>query len=198
MARRIRTHTNPLSYPTPISREQWTSKLEEGKKLFVDMGCGEGDYIIDLSKQDSDSNFIGVEVRPSMVEKVDAKINEGKYENVICLQGNASISLRTMFKKGEVNELYINFPDPWFKEKHKKRRIIKETALDDMDYALSEDGIIMFMTDVEEVFDEFVDIFKLKFKEIEYVPKNIQSYWEKWNIKKGKDVHRAAFIKQSK
>ncbi len=197
MARRIRTHTNPLSYPIPIDRDKWTSKLEVDKKLYVDMGCGEGEYIIDLSKQDLNSNFIGIEVRQSMAEKVNNKLTEGNYPNIVCLQGNASISLRTMFKEGEVNELFINFPDPWFKERHKKRRIIKETALDDMDYALSDDGKIMFMTDVEEVFDEFREIFKLKFKEVEYVPKDIQSYWEKWNIKNGKTVYRASFVKNN-
>lgn len=196
MARRIRTHANPLAYPEPITREQWSEKLGTDKPLFVDMGCGKGDFAIESAKNNPNRNYVAIEVRTSMCEEVNKKIEEDKVSNVICVSGNASISLKQMFKEGEIKELYVNFPDPWLKEKHHKRRIIKDSVVEDLFDILADDGKIFLLTDVEEVYDDFYSRFIEKFEAIPYEEKQEKTYWQKWHENKGTQLHSSCFVKK--
>lgn len=192
---RIRTHANPLSCPIPLKREEWTCKLEEGKELHLDMGCGQGFFLTEIAKNNPDKKYIGIEVRKVMCEKVNDKLKEEKVENAICLNGNASISLKTLFKKNELKEVYINFPDPWMKPRYNKRRIIKDFVVENLFEVLSEKGIIFLLTDVKEIYDEFYTLLAVKFKPIEYKEKKEKTYWQQWHENKGTTLYKCCFTK---
>ncbi len=211
--RRIRTHANPLSYPEPVKREQWDSILEktaqqntgnraghkqysESQFICLDMGCGQGDFIITSAETYPEKTYVGVEVRKVMSEKVNEKIAEKGLKNVICVHGNASISLTSMFVAGEVNEIVINFPDPWFKEKHKKRLMIQEHVVHDMKEVLTEQGAVYLQTDVEEVYTLFKNALEKEFLAQDYPEGRIPSYWEKHHSEKGTTIYRKMFVKK--
>lgn len=195
MTKRIRTHTNPLAFPEPIPRSNWTSKLKEGQPLIVDLGCGKCEFLIQNAKKYAENNYVGIEVRFLMTEEVNKRIKNLK--NIICLHGNASISLKSLFRENEVSEFYINFPDPWFKMKHKKRLILKEDVVDDLFFTLKKEGKIYLMSDVEVIFEEFCNLLKTKFKKVRAKKPEFESYWERWHNKKGKSIYRACFKKSS-
>jgi len=198
MARRIRTHTNPLSYPWPIPRESWISLLTQEKPLHVDVGCGKGDFILDSAKAHPDRNYLGIEVRKAMSDEVNIKIKSSGLTNVCCVQGNATISFATMFNPEEVSAFYFQFPDPWPKERHKKRLVLQESALDGLYTALKNGGTIVLITDVKEVYDWFMPLLSSRFKEMDYPTDLLPSYWEKWHNEQETVLHKAAFIKSIK
>lgn len=194
---RIRTHANPLSYPEPVSRNQWDGMLKtEQPYICLDMGCGQGDFIIASAQKYPEKYYVGIEVRKAMCNKVNEKIEKAGVTNAVCVQGNASISLKTMFVTGEVNEIVINFPDPWFKEKHKKRLMIQEQVVLDMKEVLTEQGIIYLQTDVEELFSIFKTELEKEFLAKPYPEGRVQSYWEKHHTEKGTMIHRSMFVKK--
>jgi tRNA (guanine-N7-)-methyltransferase len=194
MARRVRTHANPFSCFEPTLREAWTHVIGDTRPLCVDMGSGQGDFIIDSALAHPENNYVGIEVRRPMFEKVCEKIISLKLPHVVCVQGNASISLRTMFLQGEVHELYVHFPDPWFKPRHKKRRVITPDVVADLSYVLSTTGKIYVLTDVEEVFVDFCSLLGTAFKQVPYEAKSEKSYWEKWHEEKGTKLYGACFV----
>ena len=194
--RRIRTHANPLAYPDPIPRASWTNVLGEDKPLYVDMGCGQGQFIIASAKKHPERNYVGIEVRQSMAEKVNERIQKEGLRNVICLAGNASISLRSLFKKGELKELYINFPDPWVKPRHHKRRMIKEPVVDDLAFVLADNGVISLLTDVQEIYDDFFAFLSARFVARRYLKQTEKTYWQDWHEQHGTKLFGSCFKKQ--
>lgn len=200
MARRIRTHTNPLAYPIPIKREAWTVVLDEKRPLYVDLGSGKSDFILGMAKLYPSDNYLGIEARKSVCDDVQKLIkkeglNSG-LDNCWCVQGNATISLKSMFLDREVSAYYIFFPDPWIKSKHIKRRMIVKEILDDLHDTLKDDGIIYLVSDVKEIFDAFSDILNSRFEKTQYLPLDVKSYWEKWHEQNGNTIYRLCFLKK--
>ena len=169
--------------------------LDESKPLYVDLGAGKGDFLLDSAKAHPENVYLGIEVRVVQNEEVQQQIEAEKLENCWCVQGNATISMKTMFKDKEVCAFFIQFPDPWLKNRNKKRRMITPVILDGLYDTLKDDGIIYLITDVQEVFDDFVNVLSAKFKQIEYKYIEEQSHWEKWHVKKGTTLYRACFVK---
>lgn len=169
--------------------------MDEQKPLYVDLGCGQGQFIIQSAKKYPERNYLGIEVRKSMAEKVHEEIQKEGLPNVHCIRGNASISLRSLFKDKEVKEFYINFPDPWIKPKHTKRRIIRDYVVIDLHEVLADEGVIYLLSDVKEIYDDFYALLKAKFVAHPYEEKEEKSYWQDWHIKQGNPLYASCFKK---
>ena len=193
---RIRTHANPLAYPDPLPREEWTGKLDADKPVYVDMGCGQGQFLIASAAKHPDRNYIGVEVRRAMCAKVNERIERAGLSNAVCIPGNASVSLTSLFHEGEVQELYINFPDPWVKPKHRKRRMIKDFVVEDLWTVMAEDGIVFLLTDVEEIYAEFAALLGERFVKYQYEEREEKSYWQSWHEEHGTPLFKSCFRKR--
>ncbi len=194
---RVRNHANPLSYPDPIKRDQWLKlKTNQISSICLDMGCGQGEVMIASAKENPSILYIGIEVRIVMCQKVNDKIKENKLTNAICLQGNASISLSSLFEKEEVDEVIINFPDPWFKERYKKRFMIQEAVVTELYDILSSDGNLYFKTDLVEIYERFNKEFEKKFISKPFPENRLKSYWEKFHESRGKQINRILFVKK--
>jgi len=194
-----------MSFPIPITREAWTKYFEENgegtnKPLYVDLGTGKGDFLIDIAKNNPENNYLGLEVRILQNLQVQEKIlkenTEGKkLTNCWSVQGNATISIKNMFKDKEVSAYFIQFPDPWLKKKHVKRRMVKDNNVEEMYDTLKDDGVVYLITDVEEVFIDFCEHLKTKFKQIPYHDIDEKSHWEKWRELNNETIYRACFVK---
>lgn len=192
---RVRTHANPLSFREAISRDEWIRHLDKTKDISVDFGSGQGEFLVENAKAHPENNYIGIEVRKPMVERVNVKINKEQLDNAICLVGNGAISLSSLFLAGEVKEFFIQFPDPWLKNKHHKRRIINSFVIEELYNVLSSEGSIYFITDVKEVYDDFFGMLTQKFKASAYEEKKEKSYWHKWHVKQGTTLYSSCFTK---
>ena len=137
---RVRQHVNPLTgaYRQPTPPPSWADVYSNPNlPLIVDLGTGPGRFPLLAFKRHNDSlapneeprvNFLGLEIREPLVERAKEWAQRlGYHRNVFYLGGNASISLRGILETypGRVKDVYIQFPDPHFKRKHRKRRIFQ-------------------------------------------------------------------------
>ncbi|KAG5244547.1 hypothetical protein OIU76_008597 [Salix suchowensis] len=172
---RARAHSNPLSdshFPVPISPSHvdyslhyphfFSSSGEVGsirKVQFADVGCGFGGLLISLSTLFPETLMIGMELRDKVTEYVRERIlalrttNPGQYQNVSVVRTNSMKYIPNYFEKGQLTKMFFLFPDPHFKEKNHRRRVISPHLLDEYAYVLEVGGIIYTITDVEELGD---------------------------------------------
>ncbi|KAL2642175.1 hypothetical protein R1flu_009762 [Riccia fluitans] len=129
----------------------------EPKVRFADVGCGFGGLLVKLSVLFPDKLMVGMELRDKVSEYVKERIHAlrvkhpGQYENISCLRTNAMKYLPNYFEKGQLEKMFFLFPDPHFKEKNHRRRIISQTLLAEYAYIMAIGGIIYTITDVEEL-----------------------------------------------
>lgn len=177
---RARAHSNPLSdshFPIPISpadvdysqhfprffplerKDDEKIDLSPSKIKFADIGCGFGGLLVNLSTLFPDTLMIGMELRDKVTEYVKERIlalragNPGQYENISVVRTNSMKYLPNYFGKAQLTKMFFLFPDPHFKEKNHRRRVISLQLLDEYAYALEVGGIIYTITDVEELGD---------------------------------------------
>lgn len=176
---RARAHSNPLSdshFPIPISpadvdySSHYPHFLHSSKNdpdeddvlpkiRFADIGCGFGGLLVKLSPLFPDTLMIGMELRDKVSEYVKERIlalrasNPGQYENISVVRTNSMKYLPNYFCKGQLSKMFFLFPDPHFKEKNHRRRVISLQLLDEYAYVLEVGGIIYTITDVEELGD---------------------------------------------
>ncbi|KAI3468979.1 hypothetical protein Pfo_025642 [Paulownia fortunei] len=170
---RARAHSNPLSdshFPVPVSPSQFDytlhfpqffqspDKSDGSKKIeFADIGCGFGGLLISLSTLFPNALMIGMELRDKVTEYVKERIlalrasNPGQYKNVSVVRTNSMKYIPNYFEKGQLTKMFFLFPDPHFKEKNHRRRVISPHLLDEYAYVLRVGGIIYTITDVEEL-----------------------------------------------
>ncbi|KAJ4707664.1 tRNA (guanine-N(7)-)-methyltransferase [Melia azedarach] len=172
---RARAHSNPLSdshFPIPVSPSHVDysvhypiffasdGQVNCSKKIqFADVGCGFGGLLISLSTLFPETLMIGMELRDKVTEYVKERIsalrvtNPGQYENVSVVRTNSMKYIPNYFEKGQLTKMFFLFPDPHFKEKNHRRRVISPQLLDEYAYVLGVGGIIYTITDVEELGD---------------------------------------------
>lgn len=163
---RARAHSNPLSdshFPVPISPAHFDYSLhypefDAAKKIeFADIGCGFGGLLISLSTLFPTTLMIGMELRDKVTEYVKERIHAlraaspGEYGNVSVVRTNSMKYIPNYFEKAQLSKMFFLFPDPHFKEKNHRRRVISPHLLDEYAYALRAGGIVYTITDVEEL-----------------------------------------------
>lgn len=170
---RARAHSNPLSdshFPVPLFPSQFDYSLHyphffpassgngSSKKIqFADIGCGFGGLLVSLSTLFPDTLMIGMEIRDKVTEYVKERIlglratNPSRYQNISVVRTNSMKYIPNYFEKGQLTKMFFLFPDPHFKEKNHRRRVISPHLLDEYAYALAVGGIIYTITDVEEL-----------------------------------------------
>lgn len=125
---------------------------------ILDIGCGYGGLLFDLSKEFPDNYILGLEIRDTIVEYVTKKVLYYRKENNSCnnisvLRTNSQKHLLNYFNKDQLSKIFICFPDPNFKKKNYKRRIINTGFLSDYAYVLKKGGRLYCITDVKELHD---------------------------------------------
>lgn len=133
-------------------------KENEGKKVYLEIGMGKGDFITALSQLDKDNIYIGIEVSPPVLALAIKKLkryeeeNNTRLDNLYFMSFDA-IELSEMFLENQIEKIYLNFSDPWPKKKHAKRRLTSYKFLDEYKKVLKENGQIEFKTDNRGLFE---------------------------------------------
>ena len=159
----MRQHVNPLSKafndidPLPPLKDIFN---DHNKPLHLDMGCGSGDFLMNLAEFNNNWNYIGLEIRKKLVIKSKLKLKEKRINNLFFAFGNAEYLIEDCIGKYPVDivkSVSFNFPDPWFKKKHHKRRIIQPQLIHKISQLIAKGGFISIKSDVEELF-EYMDM----------------------------------------
>jgi tRNA (guanine-N7-)-methyltransferase len=206
---RIRQHVNPLSsrYQKSLTPPDWSQIYTNiHQPLHLDIGCGRGKFLLQMSQLQPDLNFLGIEIREPLVIQANREKEELKSTNLHYLFGNINYSARSLLASLPSNVLStvtIQFPDPWFKKKHKKRRILQPELVKILADYLVDDGKVFLQSDIEEVAIEMRDrfhehpSFQQQHQEtwLAFNPLPISTERELYVISHGKPVYRALFKK---
>jgi tRNA (guanine-N7-)-methyltransferase len=162
---RVREHVNPLSkkYQVPATPPDWSAiYAAPHQPLHVDIGCGKGHFVQDMAKLQGDRNFLGLEIREPLVDQANRWRDELGLRNLHYLFCNANNSIRpllTSLPSDILQQVTIQFPDPWFKRRHQKRRVVQPELVVDLAEFLVPGGVVFVQSDVEEVAIEMRDRF---------------------------------------
>jgi len=162
---RVREHVNPLSkkYQVPATPPDWSAIYAMPQQpLHLDIGCGKGHFVQDMAKLQGDRNFLGLEIREPLVDQANRWRDELDLSNLHYLFCNANNSIRpllTSLPADILQQVTIQFPDPWFKRRHQKRRVVQPELVVDLAEFLVPGGVVFVQSDVEEVALEMRDRF---------------------------------------
>lgn len=131
---------------------KWKRTHTDGKPVYLEIGTGKGQFITGMAKQFPDVHFIGLEVVKSIIVSAVDKVKSSGSENVTLLNENAE-KLTEIFEEGEVERIFLNFSDPWPKNRHEKRRLTYHTFLKQYQSILKEKGELLFKTDNKRFFE---------------------------------------------
>lgn len=130
----------------------WQEVFGNNHPIHIEIGMGKGTFIRNLALQNPHINYIGIEKYESVLIRALEKLQEDAPQNLLFLCINAE-QLAEVFATGEVARIYLNFSDPWPKERHAKRRLTSRQYLERYDAVLAKDGDIIFKTDNRGLFD---------------------------------------------
>jgi len=208
----MRQHVNPLSSNfkqierIPSLREMFgDSKL----KLHLDIGCAAGEFLFDLALVNTSWNYLGIEIREKLVNNARLKVLEKEIKNLYFVFGNANNILndaQSKFLIKNLKSISFNFPDPWFKKRHHKRRVIQPEFINILANSLEKGTLIFIKTDVKDLFDymDYTISSNFYFKTIDkkdfnysesFNPTKVKTNREKYVILNQLDIFERIYIK---
>ena len=122
------------------------------KPIQIEIGMGKGQFIYAMAQKHPEINFVGIEKYSSVLLRAIQKMEEEPLDNLIFIRMDAE-EITDVFDDGEVDKIYLNFSDPWPKDRHAKRRLESRQFLERYNQILKDDGFIEFKTDNNDLFD---------------------------------------------
>ena len=155
-----------------MHKEKYDGFLDTKKKIWLEVGFGNGHHLVELAKRNCDKLIVGSEVYENGVATTCFSLFQNKIENVRVFHGDARELLHS-FKYEAVDRIYFLFPDPWTKKRHKSRRLLSSANIEFFSKILKSKGYICIATDVEDYFLEIEDTFSnlYQFKKLHVSPK---------------------------
>ncbi len=208
----MRQHVNPLSSNfNQIERIPSLREMFDDSKsnLHLDIGCAAGEYLFDLALVNTSWNYLGIEIREKLVKNAKLKVLEREIKNLYFIFGNANNILNNVQSKfiiQHLKSLSFNFPDPWFKKRHYKRRVIQPEFIEILSNSLQKGTLIFIKTDVKELFDymDYTISSNFYFKTIDkrdfnysesFNPNKVKTNREKYAIVNQFDIFERIYIK---
>jgi tRNA (guanine-N7-)-methyltransferase len=162
---RVRQHVNPLSqkYQQAAAPPNWEKEYADvSQPLHLDIGCGRGHFLVTMAQQQPEWNFLGLEIREPLVVQANEWRQELGLTNLHFIFCNANHSLNPLLSTLPSRCLHratIQFPDPWFKKRHQKRRVVQPELVQDLATYLVPGGTVVLQSDIETVAIEMCDRF---------------------------------------
>ena len=209
----MRQHVNPLSqfFQLPLSLPSKNVLFRKSHyPIHLDIGSAKGEFLIELATKSPDWNFVGLEIREPLVafcEKKRKKLNLNNLKFLFC---NVNVSLDEWlldFDDGQLKRVSIQFPDPWFKRKHYKRRVLKINLLNSIAKSMNKDGEIFIQSDILKLFNSMTNTMdESKYFNrkdlgdmilLDKNPYNVKTDRELYSLKKNLPIYREMYIRNS-
>lgn len=204
MRPRVHQHVNPFSpyygrEPQPIDLK--TVFADESRPLLLDLGCARGRFLLRMAEAAPTWNYLGVEIREPLVTEANRLAREANLTNLHYEFCNAMLWLERLLAEipdGVLRAVTIQFPDPWFKKKHAKRRMVNRELVDTVVSKLAVGGEIFVQTDIEFLAEEMFGLFRgdRSLTETQVKPFSIKTERERAVEAKDLPVFRAMFAKK--
>ena len=132
-------------------RGRWDSLWSAPRPIHLEIGMGKGQFIHTLAEQNPKINYIGIEMYSSVLYRALERRAETELDNLFFIRFDAK-NLTDLFDISEVEQIYLNFSDPWPKDRHAKRRLTSPEFMKIYDCILEKDGTVEFKTDNQGLF----------------------------------------------
>ncbi len=199
------TFKNCFNYPYHLKGKWRSDYFQNNNAIVLELGCGKGEYTVNLSEAFPNKNFIGIDLKSNRMW-VGAKMALQQQRNNVAFVRMIIEKLSEHFEAGEVDEIWITFPDPFPKDRHEKHRLTHPRFLKIYQDVIKQNGTIHFKTDDDGLFDYT----RALFKEIQIEPeqivtdvhhsdeadahvKNITTHYEKLFSAKGRTIKYMKF-----
>lgn len=139
----------------PVEKKgHWQEVFGNDHPIHIEVGMGKGKFITEMAARNPEINYIGIELYTSVLLRAVEKLErQGEKPANLYFLCKDAVGLPEMFEKGEVDRIYLNFSDPWPKDRHAKRRLPSRQFLERYDQILSTEGRVEFKTDNRGLFD---------------------------------------------
>lgn len=196
---RLEDHHRVRQHPERF-KGQWRKHFGNNSPVYIEIGMGKGKFIIEHAINHPEVNYIGLEKFTSVLIRAIDNIEQQEHplSNLEVIRFDAQ-HLTDIFELGEVDKIYLNFSDPWPKERHAKRRLTHEDFLMQYKKVLKSQGELIFKTDNVALFDFTMDTFKKLNMEIiaetrdlhhsPYLEGNVMTEYEKKFSSLGMPIH---------
>ncbi len=178
---------------------KWSTLFGNNNPIHVEIGMGKGKFIMRQASEHPHINFIGIEKYSSVLLRALQKSSDARLSNLYFLRFEAEY-INEIFGQDEISRIYLNFSDPWPKDRHAKRRLTSKEFLQRYDGCLKKDGEVIFKTDNRTLFEFSLEEVKLagwELKEVtfdlhhsEYLEGNIMTEYEERFSSMGNPIHR--------
>ena len=184
---------------------KWNEVFGNDNPIHIEVGMGKGKFIMELARQNPDVNYVGIEKYSSVLIRALEKRPELEQDNLVFIRMDAE-ELPEVFAKDEVDRIYLNFSDPWPKDRHAKRRLTSKQFLGRYDTFLVPDGRVIFKTDNRPLFDFSLEQVEeanwilenhtFDLHNSEYVEGNIMTEYESKFVAEGKPINRMVIYRK--
>jgi tRNA (guanine-N7-)-methyltransferase len=205
---RVREHVNPLSrkYQTPAAIPVWSDLYADfSLPLHLDIGCARGKFVQEMAAIVPNWNFLGLEIREPLVIHANQDRATLGLKNLYYFYCNATNTLRPLLQSlptGILQRVTIQFPDPWFKRKHHKRRVVQPDLVRDLKDFMPPGAVLFIQSDVLDIAQEMRDRFstepQFQLQHSDWLATNplpVQTERELVTLRDDSPVYRALFVK---
>lgn len=179
---------------------KWKTIFENDNPIQLEIGMGKGRFLMEMAATHPDINYIGIEKYSTVLLRALQKMEETPLDNLRFIRMDAE-EITEVFAEEEIDRIYLNFSDPWPKDRHAKRRLPSRQFLERYDVILKKDGILEFKTDNKDLFtfaEEEIKESKWNIKEITYdlhkdekmMQGNVMTEYEEKFSSKGNPIYK--------
>jgi tRNA (guanine-N7-)-methyltransferase len=201
----LKTLPNVLEFPENIKGRWHSDFFKNDNPIVLELACGKGDYTLAMSKLFPNKNFIGIDIKGARIWK-GAVIADDQLLSNVCFLRIYIEQLTDYFKKEEVSEIWITFPDPFIKKSKIRKRLTSERFLNMYNELLPENGKVHLKTDSALLYEFTLESIRAKNVNINMMSADIysgpaeknellkiQTYYERMHLKEGRKIHYVQF-----
>jgi len=179
--------------------------FKNNNPIVLELACGRGEYSLELARRNPDVNYIGVDIKGARIWKGAKIALEEKISNIAFLRTKIE-HIEDFFKPGEIDHLWITFPDPFLKKSKSNRRLTSPYFLDRYRKILKDKGLIHLKTDSPELYEFTLETISqdskcnvlydnndIYSKELDFSELEIKTYYEKQHLTKGRKIKYLKF-----
>jgi len=195
---------SPDQLPKPWDQ---SALFEQAAPLEVEVGSGKGLFMQNAAQAVPEHNFLGIEIARKYAKFSATRLAKQRVMNAIMVAGDALSIFREVIPDASLTAVHVYFPDPWWKKRHRKRRVLSPEFLQDISRTLMDGGQLHFWTDVEEYFTTTLKL-------LENVPSlqgpqeveqhspehdlDYRTHFERRKRKEGLPIYRSLYIRETR
>ena len=153
----------------------WHKAFNNDNPIYLELGCGKGTFIAVHGSENKDINYMAIDIKDEVLVLAKRNIEEAykekgeEIDNLKLMAQEIALISDMLDEEDKISRIYINFCNPWPKERHKKRRLTHTRQLENYRKFLIDDGEIFFKTDDDTLFEESLEYFKEANFNIEFI-----------------------------